>query len=52
MRFCRVDVNKNEPSNNQERVIIIRGQPENCSQACREILRIMYQDAQSKNKSK
>ena len=48
----RVDVNKNESSNSQERVIVIRGQQENCSQACREVLRIMYEDAQNKNKAK
>ena len=48
----RVDVNKNEPTNTQERVIVIRGQQENCIQACREVLRIMYEDAQNKNKAK
>ncbi|CAF4480056.1 unnamed protein product, partial [Rotaria magnacalcarata] len=37
---AKIDVNKNEASNNQERIIIIRGQQENCIQACREILRI------------
>jgi hypothetical protein len=45
MMVYRVDVNKNESSNTQERVIVIRGQQENCIQACREVLRIMYEDA-------
>ena len=49
---CRVDVNKNESSNTQERMIVIGGQPDNCVQACREVLRIMYDDAQNKNKTK
>jgi hypothetical protein len=48
----RVDVNKNESFNTQERVISIRGHQENCIQACREVLRIMYEDAQNKNKTK
>ncbi|CAF1600408.1 unnamed protein product [Rotaria magnacalcarata] len=48
---AKIDVNKNEASNNQERIIIIRGQQENCIQACREILRIMYEDAKNKNKT-
>jgi hypothetical protein len=33
-------------------MIVIHGQQENCIQACREILRIMYEDAKNKNKSK
>ncbi len=48
----RVDVNKNESTNSQERMIVIHGQQENCIQACREILRIMYEDAKNKNKTK
>ncbi|CAF3385033.1 unnamed protein product [Rotaria sp. Silwood1] len=48
---AKIDVNKNEPSNIQERVIAFRGQQENCIQACREILRIMYEDANNKNKT-
>ncbi|CAF0864069.1 unnamed protein product [Adineta ricciae] len=48
---AKVDVNKNESTNTQERVIVIRGQQENCIQACREVLRIMYEDAQNKNKA-
>jgi hypothetical protein len=52
MMVYRVDVNKNESSNTQERVIVIRGQQENCIQACREVLRIMYEDAKIKNKTK
>jgi len=48
----RVDVNKNESTNSQERMIVIHGQQENCIQACREILRIMYEDAKNKNKPK
>lgn len=49
---AKVDVNKNEATNSQERMIVIHGQQENCIQACREILRIMYEDAKNKNKSK
>jgi hypothetical protein len=52
LQSFRVDVNKNESTNSQERMIIIRGQQENCIQACREILRIMYEDAKNKNKAK
>ncbi|UJR35485.1 hypothetical protein I4U23_028240 [Adineta vaga] len=48
---AKVDVNKNESTNTQERVIVIRGQQENCIQACREVLRIMYEDAKNKNKT-
>lgn len=50
--MCRVDVNKNEPSNIQERVIEFRGQQDNCIQACREVLHIVYEDAKNKNKTK
>lgn len=50
--FIRIDVNKNEPSNTQERVICFRGQQENCIQACREVLRIMHEDAKNKNKTR
>jgi len=45
-------VNKNEATNNQERMIIIRGPQENCIQACREIFRIMHEDSKNKNKTK
>ena len=45
-------MNKNESTNTQERIIVIRGQQENCIQACQEVLRIMYEDAKNKNKSK
>jgi len=48
---AKVDVNKNESTNSQERMIVIHGQQENCIQACREILRIIYDDAKNKNKS-
>lgn len=34
----------------QEKVITIRGQPENCINACREILKVMKADAESKGK--
>jgi insulin-like growth factor 2 mRNA-binding protein 1 len=34
----------------QEKVITIRGQPENCINACREILKVMKADAESKSK--
>lgn len=52
IRICRVDVNKTESSHSQERIIVIHGQQENCIQACREILRIMCEDAKNKNKTK
>jgi len=48
---AKVDVDKVESSNSPERVVSIRGLQENCIHACREILRIMYEDAQNKNKS-
>jgi predicted RNA-binding protein YlqC (UPF0109 family) len=51
LQSTRVDVNKSASSISHERVIVIRGQPENCMQACREILNIMYTDAQTKNKT-
>lgn len=51
---AKVDVYRGDPmapSNAlQEKVITIRGQPENCINACREILKVMRQDAESKNK--
>ncbi|CAF1161516.1 unnamed protein product [Adineta ricciae] len=48
---AKVDVNKSESSNSQERMIVIRGQQENCIQACREVYRIMYEDSKNKNKT-
>ncbi|UJR10444.1 hypothetical protein I4U23_014648 [Adineta vaga] len=48
---AKVDVNKSESINSQERMIVIRGQQENCIQACREIYQIMYEDAKNKNKT-
>lgn len=45
-------MNKTDSANVQERVISIRGQADSCIKACREILRIMYEDAQNKNKTK
>ena len=45
-------MNKSESSNSQERMIVIRGQQENCIQACREVYRIMYEDSKNKNKTK
>lgn len=53
--FRRVDVYRGEmmtPSNAlQEKVITIRGQPDNCVNACREILKVMKADSESKGKS-
>ena len=34
----------------QEKVITIRGQPDNCINACREILKVMKTDADNKGK--
>lgn len=51
---AKVDVYRGDPmapSNAlQEKVITIRGQPENCINACREILKVMKADAESKGK--
>lgn len=44
-------MNKNGSAISHERVIVIRGQPDNCIQACREIMKIMNADAKSKNKT-
>ena len=49
--LSRIDVNKGAASTSSERLMVIRGQPENCLQACREILLIMSTDARNKNKS-
>lgn len=49
--MSRVDINKSTSSLDKERVIVIQGQMDNCVQACREILRIMYADAKAKNKT-
>jgi hypothetical protein len=50
----RVDVYRGDPmaptTALQEKVITIRGQPENCINACREILKVMKADAESKGK--
>jgi hypothetical protein len=35
-----------------EKIITIRGQPENCINACREILKVMKIDAENKGKPK
>lgn len=48
---AKIDVNKNGSGISHERVIVIRGQPDSCIQACREILKIMNTDAKSKNKT-
>lgn len=48
---AKIDVNKNGSAISHERVIVIRGQPDSCVQACREILKIMNADAKSKNKT-
>ncbi len=51
---AKVDVYRGDPmapaNAMQEKVITIRGQPENCINACREILKVMRADAESKNK--
>lgn len=55
--LSRVDVYRGDPvapSNGmlQEKIITIRGQPENCINACREILKVMKTDAENKSKPK
>ena len=52
LSFSRIDVNKNESSNGQERMIVIRGETDNCIKACHEILRIMHDDTKMKNRTK
>lgn len=51
---AKVDVYRGDPlgptSVMQEKVITIRGQPENCINACREILKVMKADAENKSK--
>lgn len=51
---AKVDVYRGDPmaptTALQEKVITIRGQPENCINACREILKVMKADAESKSK--
>lgn len=51
---AKVDVYRGDPMAPttvlQEKVITIRGQPENCINACREILKVMKVDAESKGK--
>jgi len=51
---AKVDVYRGDPmaptTALQEKVITIRGQPENCINACREILKVMKADAESKGK--
>lgn len=51
---AKVDVYRGDPmaptTALQEKVITIRGQPENCINACREILKVMKIDAESKGK--
>lgn len=51
---AKVDVYRGDPMAPttvlQEKVITIRGQPENCINACREILKVMRADAESKGK--
>ena len=47
---ARVDVHRKEHSPPNENVIMIYGSPENCSQACRRILEVMQQEAETLNR--
>jgi insulin-like growth factor 2 mRNA-binding protein 1 len=47
---ARVDVHGKENSGLPEKVISIFGQPENCTNACREILLVMQQEATTNNR--
>lgn len=47
---ARVDVHGKENSGLIEKVISIFGQPENCSNACKEILAVMQQESTSNNR--
>jgi hypothetical protein len=46
----RLDVYRGDPIGQQEKQITIWGLPENCINACREILKVMKSDAISKEK--
>jgi insulin-like growth factor 2 mRNA-binding protein 1 len=47
---ARVDVHGKENSGLIEKVISIYGQPENCSNACKEILQVMQQESTNNNR--
>ncbi|OTF83427.1 insulin-like protein growth factor 2 mRNA-binding protein 1-like, partial [Euroglyphus maynei] len=47
---ARVDVHRKESSSASENIIMIYGNPDNCSQACRRILEVMQQEAKSLNR--
>lgn len=47
---ARVDVHRKESSSANENIIMIYGNPDNCSQACRRILEVMQQEAKSLNR--
>lgn len=47
---ARVDVHCKENTGLLEKVISIYGQPDNCSNACKEILRVMQQESENANR--
>lgn len=47
---ARVDVHRKESSTANENVIVIYGNADACSQACRRILEVMQQEAKSLNR--
>ena len=51
--FCfvsRVDVHRKENIGSLEKAITIYGNPENCTNACKKILEVMQQEAESTGK--
>lgn len=48
--MSRVDVHGKENSGLIEKVISIFGQPENCTNACKEILQVMQQESTANNR--
>lgn len=49
--FCyRVDVLRKENNISTDTLVTIKGSPESCSEACREILKVIESEAQSLNK--
>ena len=47
---ARVDVHRKDNVGSVEKAITIYGNPENCTNACRRILEVMQQEANSTNK--
>ena len=48
---ARVDVHRKDSVGSVEKAITIYGQPENCSNACLQILKVMQEEARNTDKS-